>query len=48
MYQHRNKENRILNSNNNIVEKTETWKALEELHGLQFPILYQWHSQVLY
>ena len=34
MYQHRNKQNRILNSNNNIVEKTETWKALEELHGL--------------
>ena len=30
----KNTENRILNSNRNIVEKTETWKTLEELHSL--------------
>ena len=29
-----NTENRILNSNKNIAEKTETWKTLEELHSL--------------
>ena len=27
----KNTENRILNSNKNVVEKTETWKTLEEL-----------------
>ena len=42
---YKNMENRILNSNKNIVEKTETWKTLEELHSLQFHILYRWHSQ---
>ena len=31
---YKNTENRILNSNKNIVEKTETWKTREELHSL--------------
>ena len=31
---YKNIENGILNSNKNIVEKTETWKMLKELHSL--------------
>ena len=31
---HKNTENRTLNSNENIVEKTETWITLEELYSL--------------
>ena len=46
---YKNTENRIWNSNKNIVEKTETWKTLEELHSLSFLCLYNtlcpWHSQ---
>ena len=30
----KNTKNRILNSNKNIVEKTATWKTLEELYSL--------------
>ena len=32
-YKAKNTENTILNSNKNNVEKTETWKTLEELHS---------------
>ena len=39
---YKNAEDRILNSNKNIIEKTETWKTLEELRSLQeFYMLYQ-------
>ena len=31
---YKNTENTILKSSKNIVEKTETWKTLEELHSL--------------
>ena len=31
---YKNTENRILNSNKNVLEKTETWKTLEALHSL--------------
>ena len=34
MQKDKNTENRVLDSNKNIVEKTETWKTLEEFHSL--------------
>ena len=45
---YKNTEKRILNSNKNTIEKTDTWKTLKELHSLSFNILYRWHSQTSY